>query len=76
VKGEDLASGESEVEIGTLRHNSNQALNRDLFLPDVVVADPGLSRIWPHARGEDADGCGLPCTVWTEETEDFARGDL
>jgi len=43
VKEQDLAGGEGEIEVGTLRHHADEALGGDLFLPDVVGADPGLA---------------------------------
>src|SRR5208337_427639 len=76
VEEQNLASGEGEVEVGTLRDNANQAFDRDLFLPDVVLANPGLPAGWPHARGEDSHCRGLAGAIGPQQAENFARGNV
>ncbi len=76
MKDQDLACGQGEVEIRTLRDDSNQALDRDLILPDFVLADPCLAAGGLHARGENSDGRGFARAVGTEQTKDFAGGDV
>ena len=73
VKGEDLPRGEREVEIGTLRHDSDQPLDGLAVLPDVEVPDPGTTRRGLDSGGDDANGGGLARTVRPEEPEDLAR---
>jgi hypothetical protein len=72
VEEENLASREGEIEIRTLLHDSYQALDDDLFGPDVVRANPCLAAGWADAGAEDASGCRLACAVWAEEAEDFS----
>jgi hypothetical protein len=76
VESQNLTSGEGKVEIGALRYDSDEALDGDLFLPDVVFADERLAAGGAHARGQDADGRGLSGAVRSQEAEDFSRSDV
>ena len=76
MKEQDLAGGEGEIEVGTLRHHADEALGGDLFLPDVVGADPGLAGGGADARGEDAHRGGLAGAVGAQQAEDFASADF
>jgi len=43
VEEQNLARGEGEIKIGTLRHDSNQPFDGNLFFPDIEVANPCLA---------------------------------
>ena len=73
VKNENLAGRQRKIQIGTLRHNSDQVLDLRLLLPHVVLADPGLAGRRPHAGGQDSDGGGFARAVWTKKAENFSR---
>jgi hypothetical protein len=72
VEEQNFAGGESEIQVGTLLNHSNQALDWDLLLPDVEIADPGLAACWAHAGGEDSYGCRLAGAVGAEQTENLS----
>src|SRR5581483_297009 len=55
VKLQDLARSEREIEIGSLRDNSDFALGRSLVLPDIVAAHPCGSAGWANTRCQYAD---------------------
>src|SRR6202521_187571 len=54
VEGEDLAGSKRKIQIWALGDNTNQALDGDLLLPDVVFANKSLAAGWAHARSENA----------------------
>ena len=56
VKGEDLDGCQGKVEVGPLTDDSNEALDGNLFLPDVMPADPRLVAGWSHPGGQYANG--------------------
>src|SRR4029077_14120509 len=72
VKSENFASRQRKIEIGTLGDDADQAFDRGLFFPYVMFADPGLAGGRANARGENADGSGFACAVWSQQAEDFA----
>src|SRR5882724_11201278 len=72
VKREDFASGEGKIQIGALGHDTDEALDGDLRLPDVVFSDKRLAAGGADASGEDADRCGLAGAVRPEEAENFS----
>src|SRR5205823_12960311 len=39
VENQNLAGREGEIQVGALRHDPNQALDRRLFFPNIVLAD-------------------------------------
>src|ERR1700704_6060877 len=42
VEEQNFASGENKIKIRALRNDSNQPLDRDLILPDIMLANPRL----------------------------------
>ncbi len=73
MEGQDLAGGQREIEIRTLRHDADEALDRGLVGPDFVVADPGLAGGGVGSGGQNSDGGGFSGAVGTEQSEDFSR---
>src|ERR1700694_5088903 len=73
VEGQNLTRGKREIKIRTLGNNANQALDGNLFPPDVVFANKGLSAGWADARSENANGGGLASAVGPQQAEDFSR---
>ena len=76
VENQNLARRQGEIEIRTLRHDSDQPLDLGLLLPYVVIADPGLSAGGAHPRGENADRGGLARAVGPEQSEDLSGLDF
>ncbi len=76
VEGEDLASGQREIQIRALRDHADQPLDGDLLLPDVVFADERLAAGGTDACRKNADGCGLAGAVGAEKAEDFPGQDI
>ena len=76
VEGEDLARGQGEIEIGSLRDDADQALGLYLLLPDVELSDEDASAGGLRARGQNADGGRFARAVGTEQAEDLAGADF
>ena len=73
MKNQNLASGQRKIQVGTLRHNSDQVLDSGLFFPHVVLANPGLARRWPHPGGQDTDRGGFARAVGAKQAENLSR---
>src|SRR6202521_65900 len=73
VAGHNFASVERKIKIRTLRHHSNQPLDRDLILPDIMLANPSLAARRSNAGGEDSYRRRLARAVRPQETEDLSR---
>src|SRR5208337_1782769 len=76
VEKQNLASGQRKIKVGTLLHDADQAFDRDLFRPDVVLANPSLAAGRTHAGGENSHGRRLARAVRSEQTEDLSGSNL
>src|SRR5271156_3052155 len=76
VKNEDLAGSQRKIQIGSLRHDADQMLDPGLFLPDLMLANPGLAGRWPHASSQHSDRGGFARAVWTKKAENLSGKNL
>jgi len=76
VEDKNFACGKREIKIRALGYHADQALDGDLFLPDIVLPDERLAGGWADPRGEDADSRRLAGAVGAEQSEDFSRPDV
>src|ERR1700686_676906 len=73
VEEQNFASGERKIKIRTLRYHSNQPLDRDLLLPDIMLANPSLAASRSRAGSEDSNRRRLARAVRSQQTEDLSR---
>lgn len=75
-KGEIFGKCEVVVELHVLGKVANGPADGVRIGADVVTADDRRARRRLQQRGEDADGCGLPCAVVTEKPKNLAAVHL
>jgi hypothetical protein len=72
VEEQNFTGGERKIEVGTLCNHANQPFDGNLFLPDFVLANPGLAARRPHTGGEDSHRSRFARAVGSEQTEDLS----
>src|ERR1700674_4893046 len=73
VEKQYVASVERKVKVRTLRYHSNQPLDRDLILPDIMLANPSLAARRSHACCKVSYRRRLARAVRSQQTEDLSR---
>ena len=58
-----------------LEYDSDAPANRPRFASDIMPADGCRALRRGHQRGKNAEQCGLPATVGSEQAEDLALVD-
>ncbi len=73
---EGFARGEEGVEVYFLWNETDHLTCGFVFTNHVLSEYGCASGCWGDESGDDADRCRLAGTVWTKESEDFARLNL
>src|SRR5260370_5535473 len=76
MENQNLARGQREIKIGALGYYSDEALDGDLRLPDIVFAYERLATGGADARRKNAHGGGFAGAVRAKETENFSGQDV
>ena len=76
MKNQNFARGQRKIQVGPLRHHSNQHLDRNLVLPDLIFANPSVAAGCAHSGRENANRGGFPRSIRSQQAKDFARIDL
>ncbi len=76
MEHKNLSRGKRKVEVGTLRYNSDQAFDGNLFFPHFVLTNPCLSSSRTHPRRENPNGSRLTRAVGPQQAENLARENI
>ena len=76
MKQENLARGQTAIEIVHLRHDADAAFDRDRIARDVNAVDPGGTAGGQHAGRQNANRGRLAGAVRAEQTKEFAARHL
>jgi hypothetical protein len=76
MERQDFVGRQRKIEICALGHNADQPLYRNLLLPNIVVADPGLAAGWSHAGCKNTHGRRFAGSVRPKETENLAGNNF